>query len=469
MNATHDLVVIGSGPGGYRAAVLGALRGLDVAIVERAEWGGCCLNRGCVPKKTWHHTARLLAEQSAFPLRGVSGRLRGDLSQAWRHQRNVVGKIRDSYSNYLQRLGVSRLVGHAHLLAANRVEIRAPGGIQRVNARHVIIATGSTPTIPQTLELVPGKVVTTDMLFEQPAPKGQRVAILGSGVAATELAFILAMFCREVTWVGRSPSLRRQPFSAPAKRALAEALDRRGVHLRMGASPVSIEDRSAEGLVVALDDGTTVGADWICVAMGRRPMSHSMGLEEVGVETDVDGFVVRDAYLESSMSGVYAIGDCASREMSANHALANASLVVDNIVHGNRRPDDPTAIPTVVYSALEMGRIGHDEDSAEDAGLEPAIGFAAFDHNPCAAGLDKGEGFVRILADLDSGRLLGGEVVGYGAAELINILSLAPDRDTALSWIAAGRYNHPTMAEELLNATETLAQKWGLGATVFGD
>ncbi len=462
-----DLLVIGSGPGGYRAAVLAALRGLKVAIVERDQWGGCCLNRGCVPKKAWHHSARILSNQARYAERGIEGTLRGDLDQAWRHQKRIVHRVRDNYVDYLQRLGVDALQGKARFLAPDRVAIAQADSTDTLTARNVIIATGSRPNPHPLIPTVPGRILNSDMLFDHGPPAGKRVALIGSGVVATEFAFILSALGKTVSWVSRSPMLRRAHFSAHAMSALEQALRKQNIVLRSDAFPLRV-DAQREPLEIHLADEEIFEVDWICLATGRTPNSDGLGLDAAGVECDPQGFVLRNQHLQTQQSNIFAIGDCASVEMTANHALADATVAVENIVNGAHLRRAPERVPLVVYSALEIARIGLDDDSAEDQGHEPAVGFASFETNPCALGQDDAQGFVRLLADMDSGALLGAEVVGDGAGELIHLLSLAPDRESALRWLAEGVYNHPTRAEEMLNATETLAARWGLLEQVFG-
>jgi dihydrolipoamide dehydrogenase len=209
-----DLAIIGSGPGGYRAAVLAALRGLKVAVIERDQWGGCCLNRGCVPKKTWYHSARLLAAGRGFAARGIEGALRGDLSQAWRHQRGVVAQVRESYTDYLRRVGVRLIEGAARFV--DRGTVAAAG--ERIAADHVIIATGSEPFIPSNLPRSIGRILTTDDLFDAEPPAGKHAAVVGSGVIGTEFAFILSMLGREVVWLMQRDPLSRSAYSVPARR-----------------------------------------------------------------------------------------------------------------------------------------------------------------------------------------------------------------------------------------------------------
>ncbi|MCG5523868.1 NAD(P)/FAD-dependent oxidoreductase [Ectothiorhodospira haloalkaliphila] len=463
-----DLAVIGSGPGGYRAAVLGALRGLSVVIIEKADWGGCCLNRGCVPKKDWYHTARLVASQSSFANRGLEGELKARMDQAWNHQRTVVEHIRGSYQDYLHHLKVATLTGHARFQDTHTLVVTTQHGEQTISARHIIIATGAHSHVPPPFEAVPGRVLTSDMLFDDPPPPGERVAIIGSGVVATEFAFIFSQMGKQVTWLARSPMLRRLNFSRPALTALRDALSAQGVTLQSGVSFVSV-DVHDDGVTLGMEGGEAVTVDWVCLGTGRVPHTEGLALDAAGVETDDAGFVQRDGHLRTSADHVYAIGDVASPWMTANHALSDATVAIENIITGNTREQDPGQVPVVVYSALELARLGMDEDAAEDAGHEPAVGFAAFETSPCALGQDDTAGFVRLIADMDTATLLGGEITGAQAGELIHLLSLAPDRETALAWIARGRFNHPARAEEVLNAVETLAGKWGLREPIFGS
>lgn len=466
MSEPFDLAVIGSGPGGYRAAVLGALRGLNVAIVERADWGGCCLNRGCVPKKDWYHSARLVAAQRHFEARGLRGALSGDLAQAWRHQRGVVDRVRDSYRAYLKHLKVQAFEGHARFLEPEAIAVEGPDGIEHLRARHSIIATGAAATVPSPFEPVDGRVLTTDMLFDHPPPPGRRVAVIGSGVVATEFAFILTMLGREVTWLTRSPPLARLGFSPQALSTLREQFALHGIEPQRVHGYASVQ-LDAEHVRIEVDGGASFEVDWVLLGTGRSPMTAGLGLESIGVRTDRKGFVERDDHLRTAVPNIYAIGDVAGHWMTANHALSDATVAIENILGGNRRQDG-RFVPMVIYSAVEMARLGLDEDAAEDEDLEPAIGFAAFETSPRALGQDEPEGFVRLIGDMDSGALLGGEIIGGDAGELIHLLSLAPDRDTALAWLARGTWNHPARAEEILNATETLASKWHLQELVFG-
>ncbi len=464
-----DLIVIGSGPGGYRASVNAALRGLRVAILEKGDWGGCCLNRGCVPKKDWYQAARTLAAAPGFAERGIRGQLRGDLRAAWDHQEAVVAKVQESYVEYMKRLHMEAIRGVGTLESAHTVRVSdADGAVRRITAGSIILATGSRPSCPEPFERVPGRVIDTDALFDEPPPAGDRVAVIGSGVIATEFAFILTQLGKEVHWLARSRPLRRVPFTPQAIRELRQAMDAHGVNLREDVAPRAISVDEA-GVHLQLEaDAEPLTVDWVLLGTGRRPNTEGLGLEALGIEVDARGFIRRNAYLQTSVPTIYAIGDMGSPDMTANHAMNDAAIAVDNICQGPRRARDELWTPMVVYTAIEMARIGMTDDLAEDAEHEPAVGFAAFETSPCALGQGDPAGYVRVLGDMDTGALLGGEVIGSEAGELINLLALAPDRETALHWLSSGAYNHPARTEELGNAVETMAHQFGMDDMIFG-
>ena len=458
-----DVLVIGSGPGGYRAAVLAALRGLKTVIVERAVWGGCCLNRGCVPKKDWYHSARLLESAGRLAGRGVVGDLRGDIGQAWRHQRDVVTAVRDSYRSYLKRLGVVALEGQARFQDPGTVVVGPDGAT--VAPRAVVVATGSMPHVPEGLEVVPGRVLHTDLLFDEPVPEGGRVLVVGGGVVALEFAYILRAFGRDVRWLARQDPFTRAEFSPAAMKLLRAAMADAGlVPIRAGVRGIAV---SEAGVSLATTDNGTLEADWVLLATGRRPVTEGLGLERTSVRLDARGHILVDDEMRAAGTAIYAIGDCVAGPMTANRALYEAGVAIDNIIRPGSHKRDLARVPEAVYSAIELARVGLTEEQAEDRGFEPGIGFAAFESSPRALGQDDPQGYVRVVADLDSGAFLGGEVVGAEAGELIHMLTASPSAGT-LRRLAGTCFNHPSRSEEFQNAVETLAAKWKLQGQVFG-
>lgn len=460
----YDLAVIGSGPGGYRAAVLGALQGLRVVIVERGTWGGCCLNRGCVPKRAWYEAARTIDLARDGATRGITGHVSGDLAAAWRHQRAIVDRTREGYVDYLARLGVARVEGAARFLDRGTLAVGATG---RIVAGHVIVATGSQPVVPRLLPRDGVRVLTTDDLFDAPPPAGRRVAVLGSGAVATELAYSLTLLGREVAWISRAAPLASGRFSLSARRVLEAAFDRvpvarrhrgRVVRAAIGADCVRLET----------EDGSAIDVDWVVLGTGRVPCTDGLGLDAAEIEVDAEGFIPADAMRRSAVAGIHAIGDVSRREMTSNHALADAAVAIADLLGTTRDELPQDAVPECIYAACELARAGAGEEEAEDAGREVATGFAAFESNPAALAAGRGAGFVRLVADADTGVLLGAEIAGDRAADLVALVAPRIGRADALSTLSADPCVHPSHGEELRNAAETLASRWGLGAAVFG-
>ncbi len=463
-----DIGIIGSGPGGYRAAVLAALRGKKVAIVEKAVWGGTCLNRGCVPKKDWYETAKWIENSRHHEQRGITGGpLQGNLSVAWEHQHRVVGAVRQSYVDYLHRLGVQMFAGTGHFHNPGEIVISGESREETILAENTIIATGSSPVLPAGFSAVPRRILHSDTLFDEGIPAGNRVVLVGGGVIGTEFAYIFTQLGLDVTWLVSSRPLARSQYSGQAKETLEQSLRALGIVPRNGFS-VTAAGADDAGAWVQNSEGEKVRGDWILLATGRRPHTSGLGLENTAVTLDGKGFIQTDRHLACDEPGIYAIGDAVGPVMTANQALADATIAVRNILDGHIHEREPLWVPELVYSAVELARVGLNDEQAEDAGFEPAVGFASFKTSPRSLGQDDPQGFVRILADMDSGELLGGEIIGQEAGELIHLLAQGGNREDALGRLAAMRFNHPARAEEILNATETLAARWGLAEQIFG-
>ena len=451
-----DLLVIGSGPGGYRAAVLAAQRGLSVAIAEKDTWGGACLNRGCVPKKVWYSTARLAASAPGLAERGLRGSLAPDLETAWRYQRKVVETVRASYVDYLARLKITCLHGAARFVDRTHVKI----GGETIEARHFVVATGSRPALPQSVRGIP-RVLTTDDLFERPLPAGSRVALLGSGSVGAEMAFILPRLGLELVWLTGSEPLERSRFSASARKRLNEALIAHGVTARTGSRPLRAA-ADGEGVLLELPGGVVERVDWVLAGTGRKPNTDDLDLQAAGIRVDANGFIAVDSAQRTSAQGVFAIGDCANPAMTANHALAEATVAVARIVAPTSDDTPGEWIPEIVYSALELARAGATEDELEDANVEYAVGFSSFGANPAALAEASAEGYVRLLVDRERGILLGCEFTGADAGELIHLAHPGGTEGPLLGRLAQARFAHPSRSEEFLNAAEALVASWGV-------
>ena len=464
MKRNIDVVVIGSGPGGYRAAVMARQQGLSVAIIEGGSWGGTCLNRGCVPKKAWYDVARLMAGQRGFAARGIAGTLTADAAAAWEHQHRVSAQVRAGYVDYLDRLGIERIEALARFTAVRQLA----AGTQSLSAGAVIVATGSCPLLPPALRMADARILTTDDLFDRPLPPGRRIAVLGSGAVGTEMAFILHHLGFSVSWLMGQPPMSRSEFSAPAQRLLLERLAASDIKPRTGARVSQASVSGDGGVLLSLDDGSQVSADWVLAGTGRVPNTESLNAAAAGMMLSDSGHIVTDACCNAA-EGTYAIGDVSNPAMTANHALADAAVAVRNILQPGSAKRADVWVPEALYSAIELARTGLGEDAAEAGGWEPATGFAAFALNPQALAEGEPDGFLRLLADMDSGRPLGVEMAGPGAGELVGLLGPVFGSPGGLSTLAAAAYNHPSRGEECFNAVEAMAARWGLDLRLPGS
>lgn len=443
-----------------------ALRGLSVAIVEKDTWGGCCLNRGCVPKKTLYATAKRIQEVSIYRELGITGTLNARLSSTWSVQKRVVDKVRESYISYLTNLGVSKFTGTARLVNKHEISISFSNAVETISGKCILLATGSSAHFPAAIKPIPKRILTTDDLFREKPPEGKRVAIVGGGVIAAEFAFILSHLGCKVFWLTRKKPLLKSMFSPQALKIFSAHIENDNLEICLGNQVLSSKV-GTKYLSLKLDTGNTLRVDWALLATGRKPNTADLGLEEVGIETDNKGFIQRNESLQTAVDNIYAIGDCACDMMTANHAIAEANFFVNRILDKSRQKYDPLSVPQVIYSAIEMARMGLNEDMAEDQGFEPAVGFAAFENSPAALAQGHTEGYVRLLADMDSGQFLGSEVIGDDAGELINYLSKTDIPKDFLAEFAKTHFNHPSRSEEFMNALETLAVKWGLVDSIF--
>ena len=447
----YDLIVIGSGPGGYRAAVLAAQRGLKVGIVEKADWGGCGLNRGAIPKNDWHHSAKLLAASRGYAKRGVQGALSGDLAQAWEHQKKMVKAVRESYIGNMKQLRIAGFAAQAAFVDAHTISL---DGRDNLSSQHFIIATGASTFVPKPFYQTENKVLTSDDLFNQAPPSGKRVAIVGSGMVASEFAFILSMLGKEVTWICQNPPLANSSFSASALKLLMEKFKHYGIEPKLGNRPEAVEIMP-EGVKLLLQGGAEeIVVDWVLLGTGRRPHTTGLNLDGAGVNTDSKGYIKVNEYLQTAQPNIFAIGDVANQRMTANQALADAQIAVANILQPETRKQDRSAVPDQVYSALELARVGLN-GVAENK--DPAIALASFENNPRALGQDATDGFVRLVADAQSGVLLSGEAVGPDAGELVHIIAQHYGQPNALQHLAQAYYGHPARAEEIYTAAADIA------------
>jgi dihydrolipoamide dehydrogenase len=452
-----DLTIIGSGPGGYKAAITAAHLGARVAIIERSLPGGTCLNQGCIPKKTLLYLAGMIEDVNALNGRGLIGQVQGDFAAAMRHKDEVVASIRENFPVWLRRLGIKLFSGHGRLLDRHRVRVDgtdANEGYDEFTTEKVIIATGAEPIEHPACPTDGTRVLSSrDFMFRMTDLPGS-ILCLGGGAIGSELGFLLNQFGTKVTVVESADRLlNRSSIPERASAILERKFKRLGIEVRKGIT-VDASHVGPDDVKVVFSDGSTDRYARVLVAIGRRPATAHLGLEAAGVETDGAGFIPVSKFSETNVSGIYAIGDVVDGPMTANAALHDAKVAAINAVNGNQMKHNYYRVPIVIDSALEIAAVGLTDEQADEAGFEPDVARANFAGSAKARGRLDTEGFIEVVHDEETGQLLGGCIVGPEAGEQIHMLSAACHSQRGLWFFTDMNYSHPSWCEELENAID---------------
>ncbi|MDP2964206.1 MAG: NAD(P)/FAD-dependent oxidoreductase [Sulfurimicrobium sp.] len=467
-----DLIVIGSGPGGYKAAITAAHLGARVALVEKGLPGGTCLNQGCIPKKTLIHLALLIEDVNDLQGRGLAGKVSGDFPGAMAHKNAVVAGIRDNFSVWLNRLGVKVFHGEAKLLPGLEVQVTAsgmagdcagepdrisgektPDSVKLIGDK-IIIATGA---VPRELENCPtdgSRILNSrDFMFKlNQVPES--VLCVGGGAIGVELGFLMHQFGARVCIIEKGARLLDQPqISERASNLLERKFKRIGIDVKKHVSVTACRHVSA-GVEVSFSDGKRETYHKVLIAVGRRPASTGLGLEQAGVKVDAEGFIEVTEYLETSVQGIYAIGDVKEGPMTANGALHDAKVAVSNAINGNVFHPNYHKVPVVINSAFEIAAVGLTEDQADAAGFTADVARASFGGSGKARAHHDFEGFIEVVHDGESGQLLGGCIVGPEAGEQIHMMTAACQSERGLWFFKDLSYSHPSWCEELETAID---------------
>jgi dihydrolipoamide dehydrogenase len=441
-----DLIVIGCGPAGYKTAAGAARLGAAVALVERGTPGGNCLNEGCIPARALLHPAMLIEDCKALAGRGLAGSLQADFGAAVRHKDTVVAALRDGLPAAMRRLGITMARGAAKLEAPGRVRV---GNGELLEAPRVVVATGSRP---RALAECPfdGRVVLSSREFFSSLDRlPERVLCVGGGAVGVEAAYLARQYGAQVTLVEREPRLLPAARVPEHVADLLEArLERLGVELRTGTRVAACRV-AANRAQVSFDDGSAADYGLVLVAVGREPNSSDLGLEEIGVRLGAAGQICTDAFLETEVPGVYAVGDVREGPMTANAALYDAKLVVANTLGGERLRANYFKVPFVVNSALEIATVGLSEAQAENAGFSPRVARSSFGASAKARARHDYDGFIEVVHDLETGQLLGGCIVGSEAGEQILLLGAACQSVRGMWFLKDLSYSHPSWCEEI--------------------
>ncbi|MBX3735994.1 MAG: dihydrolipoyl dehydrogenase [Candidatus Didemnitutus sp.] len=453
---TFDVVVIGAGPGGYVCAFRAAQLGLKVALVDkRAALGGTCLNVGCIPSKALLHATEHVAwAKNHAAESGIKfGSVEVDLATLMKKKDAVVTKLTGGVAMLAKGRKVTVFTGTASFVSPTEIEVSSDLKLQpststaRLQARHFVIATGSAPVELPFMKFDGETIVSSDhaIAFKE-VPK--KLVVVGGGVIGVELGSVWARLGAEVTVVEFLPKIIAT-FDDDIVRQFTRLMQKQGLKIEVGAKVTGY----ANGILTAERDGTKleIPADKVLVAVGRRPFTDSLGLDKAGVELDEKKRVKVDAHLRTNVANIWAIGDVVAGPMLAHKAEEDGVAVAEWIA-GKAGHINWDLVPGIVYTNPEVASVGLGEDDAKKRGLAINVGKFNFAANGRAIAADATDGFVKIIADAKTDKLLGAQILGHNAGELISEVVTHMEYGGSAEDLGRAIHGHPTMSEAVKEA-----------------
>lgn len=458
-NQNYDVVVIGAGPGGYVAAIRAAQLGLKAAVIDKQWLGGVCLNVGCIPSKSLlknadvAHTLRERGKEFGFKI----DNLQLDFGAAVKRSRTVSDRLVRGVGFLMRKNKIDVHMGTAVLKAKDTVQVTDNEGKQtELKTKNVIIATGSHTFVIPGVTVDGEKVVTyQEAILQERLPKS--VIIIGGGAIGVEFASIWNAYGSEVIIVEMLP--RILPLEDEESSAeLTKAYQKRGIKALAGHRVMGVETTD-QGVRVRVSPGEgqeekVLEAEQALLAIGFRPNTADLGLEDVGVKLNDRGFIEIDDRMATNVSGVYAIGDVTGQLLLAHVASAQGIVCAENIAGVETIKLDYKMMPRATYSHPQVASFGYTEKEARELGQEIKVGKFPFQANGKALGLGDYAGFVKIITDAKYGEILGAHLVGPDVSELLPELTLAQRMELTTAEIARNVHAHPTLSEALMEAAE---------------
>jgi len=448
----YDLAIIGGGPGGYVAAIRGAQHGLKVLLVEKDALGGTCLNRGCIPTKCFIYDTRLLETAKTSQLLTGIEALSVDLNKMVARKRRTVKTLVSGIEAIMKSHKIDVARGLGELASPGRIRVHPDDGPAKMyEARHVILATGSRPLMLPFIKVDGHLIQTTDeALDSEHFP--DKIVIIGGGVIGIEMASIYLNLGSDVTIIELLPDIlstedkeiRRSMQSLLGKRRARVHLKAKAREARIKGKDVEVSFEDHAGKMVALR------ANRLLVATGRAPVLDGIQADKLSLEMDGQ-FVKVNSRLETSLPGVYAIGDLVGGQMLAHKASAEAEVVVANILGGNREVK-PNLVPRCIWGITEIGTIGLTEEEAKARGRSIRVGRFPFTNSGSAQAMGNNNGFVKIIGDAETGEIMGVHILGEHATDLIGEAVTAMTMEAAVEDLAETIKPHPTLSETMREA-----------------
>jgi dihydrolipoamide dehydrogenase len=455
-----DLVVIGSGPGGYVAAIKAAQLGMKTVCIEKnATLGGTCLNVGCIPSKAllnnshYYHMAHSEFSKRGIDVTGVSL----NLPQMMKAKETAVKSLTGGIAHLFKSNKVTHIRGHGKITGANEVTALKEDGTQEtVRTKNIMIATGSEVTPFPGIDIDEEQIVSsTGALSLKAVP--EKMIIIGAGVIGLELGSVWSRLGSKVTAVEFMGQIGGVGIDAEMAKSFQRILTKQGLHFKLGTKVIGAQ-KSAGKVIVSVEnvkDSTKkedMECDVLLVCVGRRPYTDNLGLEELSIERDQRGRIPVNSRFQTVLPNVYAIGDCILGPMLAHKAEDEGIICVEGIAGGSVHIDY-NCVPSVIYTHPEVAWVGKSEEDLKSQGVEYKVGKFPFAANSRAKTNDDTDGMVKILGDKTTDRILGAHIIGPGAGEMINEAALAMEYGASCEDIARVCHAHPTCSEALREAS----------------
>ncbi|HAY76506.1 MAG TPA: dihydrolipoyl dehydrogenase [Gemmatimonadetes bacterium] len=446
---SFDLIVVGSGPGGYVAAIRASQLGMSVACIEDQDLGGVCLNIGCIPTKAMLTSALLANEMKNGEQHGIVAKdVTFDLAPAQERSRRVVQQMTSGIGHLFKKNKIAHIEGYGRLAGAGKVEVEKNGKKETYSASHVVLATGSRPRDLPVLKIDEDRIwSSTGALMQTKAPDS--LFIVGAGAIGMEFADVYESFGTKVTIVeGMDTILPLE--DAEVSKFMQRTYKKRGMDIHTGAFFQSA-DVKKDGVTVTFKDKKgelqTMDVDYVLSAVGRVPNSEDLGLEHVGVKVDERGFIVVDEHLRTNVPGVYAIGDVAGHQLLAHKASHEGIVCVEHIAGKGHGTVDYDNVPNCTYCHPEVASVGLTEEQAKAAGHDIEVGKFPWVGIGRAVASGHSEGFVKIIRDTQYSEILGAHIVGPHATELIAEFVVGRHLEATVEEMEKAMHPHPTLSE----------------------